>query len=639
MTTLRRSLNTQVRVLDEKNGLVEYIASSESLDTYNEIVMADGWRLNRIQKNFPFVDSHNYESIDCLLGRGVNCTVEAKQLITTVKWAIDVPQNLLAQKGFAMTKAGYLKAVSVGFIPIRTVTRFDGDQTTWKEACEKAGQDPAQTDCRAIYLEQELLELSACVLGSNADAVARSVAAGIFTADDVGRLSGRYPQLARTLQAALESHSHRTYSFSSGETRNQSPPQTKPKSMSREAFLQEVTRATGPARTALENIETSRRGGSEAELEGAVRLAFTTLAREYQFAYGNPIERYLNADPERRYLWNGAVRKLAGTIRIKSQEYAAVEKAIKQRAASGINLQDSFGSGLLFAIPIGEDLYDLLLHYGAYKDLGLRKMVGQYTKFAKTTAYPAAIFITPTQQGLATIPTDTSLAGTNITPEANTIAALIEASRAWLDDEKIDLSEIIVAKFVQALASRIDWACFQGNGNDDQQNGLAKGIFFDPAVQSTVTNQGVVSIGNLQRSDFINVVGGVAPATLQHMTVQSPRWYINPALIPQLLLLTEANGTRYLLKTPAETQGEWVLVGFPVTWAAQAPSAVAPNAPIAAFGNPDAYLVALHEQFEITLSEKGPGFGYATTQFRAIGRGQSIMRESTGFARLQFAAQ
>jgi phage/plasmid-associated DNA primase len=46
-------------------------------------------------------------------------------LVETVKWAHDVPENRLAQLGYAMTKAGHLKAVSVGFIPTKMLTGGD----------------------------------------------------------------------------------------------------------------------------------------------------------------------------------------------------------------------------------------------------------------------------------------------------------------------------------------------------------------------------------------------------------------------------------------------------------------------------------------------------------------------------------
>ena len=51
MKMLRRQIHPVVKVIDEKAGIVEYIASDESLDSYNEIVKADGARFDRFQKN------------------------------------------------------------------------------------------------------------------------------------------------------------------------------------------------------------------------------------------------------------------------------------------------------------------------------------------------------------------------------------------------------------------------------------------------------------------------------------------------------------------------------------------------------------------------------------------------------------
>jgi hypothetical protein len=96
-----------------------------------------------------------------------------------VKWAIDVPQNTLAQKGFAMTAAGYLKAVSVGFMPTRYATRWDNDPTEYNDQCDELGLKPSDNVC-CIYMEQEQIELSACIIGANPDAVARSYKAGIL---------------------------------------------------------------------------------------------------------------------------------------------------------------------------------------------------------------------------------------------------------------------------------------------------------------------------------------------------------------------------------------------------------------------------------------------------------------------------
>jgi hypothetical protein len=185
MKTLRREINPEIRVLDEKQGIVEYVASNQTLDSYCEIIKADGWRFDDFQKNAPFVDSHDYSTIKNVLGRVLDFKVQGDQLVETVKWAIDVidptghPSHA-AQWGFEMTKAGYLKAVSVGFMPVSIVTPYDRDPSGWRAACEDLELDPTQTDCRCIYLEQQQKELSACVIGANPDALARAYKAGIL---------------------------------------------------------------------------------------------------------------------------------------------------------------------------------------------------------------------------------------------------------------------------------------------------------------------------------------------------------------------------------------------------------------------------------------------------------------------------
>ncbi|HXR47603.1 MAG TPA: phage major capsid protein [Candidatus Limnocylindrales bacterium] len=358
-----------------------------------------------------------------------------------------------------------------------------------------------------------------------------------------------------------------------------------------------------------------------------------SVAREQHAAYGDPVVRYLDAKPERRFFWNAVARLLGGGFRADSPE-----AKVWQRAVSGINLQDTFGPGLLESMPVADEIWNLILQFGQYKYLGLRKMIGAYTRYAQVTQYPNAIFITPSGQGQTTIPEDTSLLGSALTPLANTIACLITCSLAWLQDEKVDLSEVLLSKFVQGLAARIDYGCFQGNGQDDQTNGMCTGLFVDPTIPAYVAPAGEPTIAGLQRNDFINTIAQVAPAALQRMDSQPPRWFISPVLIPQLLLLWDGTAKNYLLKTPAETRGEWLLVGFPVTFCAQAPSVNAANAKVAVFGNGDAMLVALQEKFEIAKSDKGAAFGSANVSFRATGRGRNSLRVANGFASLKLAA-
>ena len=187
MKTLLRIIHPEVRVLDAAAGLVEYVASDETLDSYREVIRASGWRFTQFRKNAPFVDSHNYDTIDRLLGKVVDFKVTGGKLIETVQWAKDVAENQLAKLGWAMTEAGFLKAVSVGFFPVREVSKWDSDPRAFNEQVLELKLDAAKV--RAIYLEQEQVELSACIIGANPNALAKSYKAGVLSDADLDFLS------------------------------------------------------------------------------------------------------------------------------------------------------------------------------------------------------------------------------------------------------------------------------------------------------------------------------------------------------------------------------------------------------------------------------------------------------------------
>lgn len=185
MTTIRRTIHPEVRVLDSKAGTVEYVASDESLDSNREVIRAAGWRFTHFQKNAPFVDSHDYSSIEKVIGKVLDFRVEKGRLIETVQFAKDVEQNSLAQKAWAMTEAGFLKAVSVGFWPVKQVTSA---ARSFADQLNELGLPP-DAPVRTIYTEQEQIELSAVVIGANPNALARAYKAGILNDEDLDHFS------------------------------------------------------------------------------------------------------------------------------------------------------------------------------------------------------------------------------------------------------------------------------------------------------------------------------------------------------------------------------------------------------------------------------------------------------------------
>lgn len=172
----RRTLNVEARILSEADGLVEYVASDATLDSYYESILATGWRFDFFQANAPFVDSHNYYSIEAMLGKVVGARIEGEKLIEKVQWAKDIPEHKLATIGWKLTLGGFLKAVSVGFRTVKAVWPGDGG---WNAAVAQAKLSPEDAaKCRRIFVEQQQLELSACVIGANPSAVAKAWKAG-----------------------------------------------------------------------------------------------------------------------------------------------------------------------------------------------------------------------------------------------------------------------------------------------------------------------------------------------------------------------------------------------------------------------------------------------------------------------------
>lgn len=180
---LTRSIHPEIRVINEAEGLVDYIASDETCDCYDEVIAAKGWRFTRFSKNAPFVDSHEYGSIACQLGIVTSFQVRSKQLVERVKWAKDVEENSLAQLGWKMTLGGFLKAVSVGFFPVRSVRQGDAD---WGKTIAAMGIAPEEApNIRRIFLEQEQIELSACIIGANPNALAKAHKEGCVKDSDL----------------------------------------------------------------------------------------------------------------------------------------------------------------------------------------------------------------------------------------------------------------------------------------------------------------------------------------------------------------------------------------------------------------------------------------------------------------------
>ncbi len=184
----RRELAVECKVIDDAAGIVEFVASDETLDAYGEIVRVNGWSFDFFAKNAPFVDSHDYSSIMKLLGQVVSWRIENNQLVERVRYSREA--GTLAEWAYKMVRDKFLKAVSVGFVPTKMATKWDGDQSGFLAQIAELKIDAQTTGkLRAVYVQQQQIELSQCVLGANPNALAKAYKAGCLSEEDIDKFS------------------------------------------------------------------------------------------------------------------------------------------------------------------------------------------------------------------------------------------------------------------------------------------------------------------------------------------------------------------------------------------------------------------------------------------------------------------
>jgi len=181
---LARLITPEIKVISAQDFTVDYIASDATLDCYNEVLIAKGVKFDRFAKNAPFVDSHDYGTIEKLLGSVIEFGVKAGKVVERVKWAADV--SPLAALGFKLTESGHLRAVSVGFIPVKYAWSGSPEFAAMAKECGMDIETAAQ--CRCIHREWMQIELSACIIGANPSALAKAFKDGALQERDLAAI-------------------------------------------------------------------------------------------------------------------------------------------------------------------------------------------------------------------------------------------------------------------------------------------------------------------------------------------------------------------------------------------------------------------------------------------------------------------
>lgn len=147
--------------------VLEFVGSTEGKDREGDIIMADGWKLANYKKNPVFMWVHNYT--DPPIGKAIKVWAKDGQLRFHIQFA-EQHEYDFADTVYKLYKGGYLRASSVGFIPIKSEpmeTKEDDEDMMF-------GHRPTR------YLQQELLELSGCPVPANPEALAEAKAKGLI---------------------------------------------------------------------------------------------------------------------------------------------------------------------------------------------------------------------------------------------------------------------------------------------------------------------------------------------------------------------------------------------------------------------------------------------------------------------------
>src|SRR5437867_3465518 len=112
--------------------VLDFISSDETLDRYDEIISASGWKLANYQRNPVFQNAHQYGDVIFTIGKALITEVRSGRLYQQIEFACAV--NPMARIAYGLYRAKFLNAVSVGFIPIRWQNADGAEHTIGKDA-------------------------------------------------------------------------------------------------------------------------------------------------------------------------------------------------------------------------------------------------------------------------------------------------------------------------------------------------------------------------------------------------------------------------------------------------------------------------------------------------------------------------
>jgi len=142
----------QAKEVKDEKRVLRFIGSNEKIDRDNEVIKADGWKLQNYKKNPVVLVNHQHHELPVAKAKKV--WIESGKLM----FDLEFPDADIHPQGdtlYKLYKNGYMNATSVGFIP----------------NMEKATFAKKKGDPHITFNDQELLEISLVSVPANPSAL------------------------------------------------------------------------------------------------------------------------------------------------------------------------------------------------------------------------------------------------------------------------------------------------------------------------------------------------------------------------------------------------------------------------------------------------------------------------------------
>lgn len=341
------------------------------------------------------------------------------------------------------------------------------------------------------------------------------------------------------------------------------------------------------------------------------------LARERSISFADPVERILQ-DDEQRTLLSAMFRKAL----------AHRGAQLSERHVKALSEASSPGS-LTVNAALSRNIYELLPSYGIWSTLAVEQLGTLTTKFLVDTVDPIAYVID--EAGAFT--DDSNIAGASVSATVVKIGVILKISRELLQDAERDIPGSVLKKFARAIAYRLDYLAFRADGTADATHGGCTGVFNYGTLATAASGN-----TTMETLDFEDITAVLLTPGVEALN-RASRWWMHPHILVRFLHIKDSNGRPiFLTSTEAPTPGGiGSILGFPVTLGNVLPTTNTAGSKVAAFGDPDSFVVGIRQDVETMWSEHAY-FANDQVGVRGVMRAAAKGRLATGIALLKTAA-